>query len=33
MTIGRAQYSCLPNSDGGIVDDLLVIKRKRNGIY
>jgi aminomethyltransferase len=25
---GRAQYSCLPNSDGGIVDDLLVYKIK-----
>ncbi len=23
---GRAQYSCLPNNDGGIVDDLLVYK-------
>ena len=28
LTIGRAQYSCLPNSDGGIVDDLLVYKMK-----
>ena len=26
LTIGRAQYSCLPNNDGGIVDDLLVYK-------
>jgi aminomethyltransferase len=25
---GRAQYSCLPNNDGGIVDDLLVYKIK-----
>lgn len=24
LTPGRAQYSCLPNRDGGIVDDLLV---------
>ena len=24
LTIGRAQYSCLPNAEGGIVDDLLV---------
>src|SRR6185295_5278781 len=23
---GRAQYSCLPNNDGGIVDDLLVYR-------
>ena len=28
LTIGRAQYSCLPNNDGGIVDDLLVYKIK-----
>ena len=24
LTIGKAQYSCLPNDDGGIVDDLIV---------
>lgn len=28
LTIGRAQYSCLPNNNGGIVDDLLVYKIK-----
>ena len=28
LTIGRAQYSCLPNNEGGIVDDLLVYKMK-----
>ncbi len=28
LTIGRAQYSCLPNHDGGIVDDLIVYKMK-----
>ncbi|RTY72687.1 glycine cleavage system aminomethyltransferase GcvT [Flavobacterium sp. LS1R10] len=28
LTIGKAQYSCLPNNDGGIVDDLLVYKMK-----
>jgi aminomethyltransferase len=28
LTIGKAQYSCLPNHDGGIVDDLLVYKLK-----
>ena len=28
LTIGRAQYSCLPNNDDGIVDDLLVYKIK-----
>ncbi len=26
LTIGRAQYSCLPNIEGGIVDDLLVYR-------
>ena len=24
LSIGKAQYSCLPNDDGGIVDDLIV---------
>ncbi|RTY99464.1 glycine cleavage system aminomethyltransferase GcvT [Flavobacterium sp. RSP49] len=28
LTIGKAQYSCFPNNDGGIVDDLLVYKMK-----
>ena len=28
LTIGRAQYSCLPNNDGGIVDDLIVYRMK-----
>ncbi|GGD23787.1 glycine cleavage system aminomethyltransferase GcvT [Flavobacterium orientale] len=26
LTVGRAQYSCLPNETGGIVDDLIVYK-------
>lgn len=26
LVIGQAQYSCLPNHDGGIVDDLIVYK-------
>lgn len=26
LTIGRAQYSCMPNNDGGIVDDLIIYK-------
>ncbi len=26
LTIGKIQYSCLPNENGGIVDDLLVYK-------
>jgi aminomethyltransferase len=30
LTIGQAQYSCLPNNDGGIVDDLLVYRIKEN---
>lgn len=28
LTIGRAQYSCMPNENGGIVDDLIVYKMK-----
>ena len=28
LTIGRAQYSCLPNAVGGIVDDLIVYRIK-----
>lgn len=28
LTIGKAQYSCLPNDDGGIVDDLIIYKVK-----
>ncbi len=28
LSIGKAQYSCLPNEDGGIIDDLLVYKIK-----
>ena len=28
LTIGQAQYSCLPNDDGGIVDDLIIYKIK-----
>ena len=26
MVIGQAQYSCLPNNEGGIVDDLIIYK-------
>jgi len=26
LEIGQAQYSCMPNNDGGIIDDLLVYK-------
>lgn len=28
LTVGRAQYSCLPNNQGGIVDDLIVYRIK-----
>ncbi|SFD40378.1 glycine cleavage system aminomethyltransferase GcvT [Algibacter pectinivorans] len=28
LTIGKAQYSCMPNEDGGIVDDLIIYKIK-----
>src|SRR5690606_16867907 len=28
LEIGKAQYSCLPNEDGGIVDDLIIYKMK-----
>jgi aminomethyltransferase len=28
LTVGKAQYSCLPNETGGIVDDLIVYKVK-----
>lgn len=30
LEIGRAQYSCLPNETGGIVDDLIVYRMKEN---
>ncbi len=28
LTVGRAQYSCLPNENGGIVDDLIIYRVK-----
>ncbi len=28
LTIGRAQYSCMPNGKGGIVDDLIIYRIK-----
>ncbi len=28
LAIGKAQYSCLPNDDGGVVDDLIVYQIK-----
>lgn len=30
LTVGKAQYSCLPNEDGGIVDDLIIYKMKED---
>jgi aminomethyltransferase len=33
LTKGKAQYSCLPNNDGGIVDDLLVYCIEPNDVY
>jgi aminomethyltransferase len=33
LTAGKAQYSCLPNEEGGIVDDLLVYCIEENKVY
>ena len=33
LTAGKAQYSCLPNDEGGIVDDLLVYCLEENKAY
>ena len=33
LTNGKAQYSCLPNDNGGIVDDLLVYCIEENNVY
>jgi aminomethyltransferase len=33
LTAGKAQYSCLPNENGGIVDDLLVYCIEPNNVY
>lgn len=33
LTDGKAQYSCLPNNEGGIVDDLLVYCVETNKVY
>ena len=30
LTIGKAQYSCMPNGKGGIVDDLIIYKLKED---
>ena len=33
LTAGKAQYSCLPNEEGGIVDDLIVYCIEENKVY
>ena len=33
LTAGKAQYSCFPNEDGGIVDDLIVYCLEENSAY
>lgn len=33
LTDGKVQYTCLPNKDGGIVDDLLVYRYKADEYY
>jgi len=33
LTNGKAQYSCLPNDEGGIVDDLIVYCIEENSVY
>ncbi|MEO0058937.1 MAG: glycine cleavage system aminomethyltransferase GcvT [Bacteroidota bacterium] len=30
LTVGKAQYSCMPNNEGGIVDDLIIYRMKEN---
>src|ERR1700748_15303 len=33
LTAGKAQYSCMTNDEGGIVDDLLVYCIEANKVY
>ncbi len=33
LTAGKAQYSCLPNETGGIIDDLIVYCIEENKVY
>ena len=30
LTVGRAQYSCMPNGKGGVIDDLIIYMIKEN---
>lgn len=33
LTAGKAQYNCLPNENGGIIDDLIVYCLEENKVY
>lgn len=33
LTIGKAQYSCFPNEEGGIIDDLIIYCIEENNVY
>lgn len=33
LTAGKAQYSCMTNNDGGIIDDLLIYCIEENNVY
>jgi aminomethyltransferase len=33
LTVGKAQYSCLTNEEGGIVDDLIIYCLEENNVY
>jgi aminomethyltransferase len=33
LTAGKAQYSCMPNAEGGIIDDLLIYCVEENNVY
>lgn len=33
LTAGKAQYSCMPNNEGGIIDDLLIYCIEENKVY
>lgn len=33
MVDGQAQYTCMPNNDGGIVDDLIIYRKSENEFF
>jgi aminomethyltransferase len=33
LTSGKAQYSCMPNTEGGIIDDLIIYCIEENKVY